>query len=81
MKKKDIEVPKFLIQCQDKKKCCSFRFASLYPSLIMQETCVYSTFVDNDDIPDEMCHVMEWDDHVACSHDPKVIRKMLLQRS
>ncbi len=35
----------------------------------------YSTFVDNDDIPDEMCHVMEWDDHVACSHDPKVIRK------
>ncbi len=41
----------------------------------MQETCVNSTFVDNDDIPDEMCHVMEWDDHVACSHDPKVIRK------
>ncbi len=41
----------------------------------------YSTFVDNDDIPDDMCHVMEWDDHVACSHDPKLFVKMLLQRS
>ncbi len=50
-------------------------FASLYPSLIIARNMCYSTFVDNDDIPDEMCHVMEWDDHVACSHDPKVIRK------
>lgn len=50
-------------------------FASLYPSLIIARNMCYSTFVDNDDIPDEMCHVMEWDDHVACIHDPKVIRK------
>lgn len=50
-------------------------FSSLYPSLIIAKNMDYSTFVDNDDIPDDMCHVMEWDDHVACSHDPKVIRK------
>ncbi len=56
-------------------------FASLYPSLIIARNMCYSTFVDNDDIPDEMCHVMEWDDHVACSHDPKLFVKMLLQRS
>jgi DNA polymerase elongation subunit (family B) len=50
-------------------------FSSLYPSLIIAKNMDYSTFVDNDMIPDEMCHVMKWDDHVACEHDPKVIRK------
>ncbi len=43
-----------------------------YPSLLLRkETCVILLLGYNDDIPDEMCHVMEWDDHVACSHDPK----------
>ena len=39
----------------------------------------FSTLVkDSDDIPDSKCHVMEWSDCVACSHDPKVIRKKKL---
>lgn len=53
-----------------------FDFASLYPTTIIAYNIDYHTWVPNDsDIPDEMCHVMEWSDHISCIHDPKIIRK------
>ena len=47
-------------------------FASLYPSIIIAKNICYST-IASDDYPDDMCHVFEWEDHVGCPHDPKVI--------
>lgn len=55
-----------------------FDFASLYPTTIIAYNIDYSTLVTDDSIPDKDCHVMEWEDHISCSHDPKTIRKMLL---
>jgi len=53
-----------------------FDFASLYPTTIIAYNIDFSTLVnENDDIPDELCHVMEWEDHISCIHDPKIIRK------
>jgi len=49
-------------------------FNSLYPSAIIAYNIDYTTFVVDDKIPDSMCHVMEWEDHIMCKHDPKVIR-------
>ena len=52
-----------------------FDFASLYPTTIIAYNIDYHTWVpDDSDIPDEMCHVLEWDDHQSCEHDPKMIR-------
>ena len=51
-------------------------FASLYPTTIIAYNIDYHTWVpDDSNIPDAMCHVMDWWDHVSCIHDPKVIRK------
>lgn len=48
---------------------------SLYPTTIIAYNIDYHTWVkDDSEIPNSMCHVMEWDDHVGCIHDPKVIR-------
>jgi DNA polymerase elongation subunit (family B) len=56
-----------------------FDFASLYPTTIIAYNIDYHTWVSDDsDIPDEKCHVMHWEDHIGCEHDPKVIRKMEL---
>ena len=52
-----------------------FDFASLYPTTIIAYNIDYSTWVTDENIPDDDCHVMEWEDHVHCIHDPKVIRK------
>jgi DNA polymerase elongation subunit (family B) len=53
-----------------------FDFASLYPTTIIAYNIDYHTWVPPDsNIPDELCHVMEWEDHLGCCHDPKVIRK------
>ena len=56
-----------------------FDFASLYPTTIIAYNIDYHTWVPPDsNIPDHLCHVMEWQDHVGCEHDPKVIRKTQL---
>ena len=59
-------------------KVLPFDFASLYPSTIIAYNIDYSTFVNplntNLFIYDKKCHIIEWEDHVGCSHD-KTIRK------
>ena len=58
-----------------------FDFSSLYPTTIIAYNIDYSTLVsDNDNIPDDKCHVMEWEDHIACGHDPKIVRKTNLSK-
>lgn len=46
-----------------------FDFASLYPSIIMAYNIDYSSYVD-ESIPDEDCHIFDWEEHVNCCHDP-----------
>jgi len=42
-------------------------FASLYPTTMIAFNICYTTLVGDDDpIPDEECHVLEWSDHVRC---------------
>lgn len=43
---------------------------SLYPSVIIAYNIDYSTFVTDTAIPDELCHIIEWAEHVACKHTP-----------
>ena len=58
-----------------------FDFASLYPTTIIAYNIDYHTWVsDESDIPDDKCHVMQWEDHIGCEHDPKIIRKMQLNK-
>jgi DNA polymerase elongation subunit (family B) len=52
----------------------SFDFSSLYPSTMIAFNIDYSTLVLDTTIPDEKCHVVEWSEHVGCSHD-KTVRK------
>jgi len=54
---------------------------SLYPSIIISYNLDYTTCAFDPSIPDELCHVMEWEDHIACKHDPKVIRKVELTKT
>lgn len=51
-----------------------FDFSSLYPSTIIAYNIDYTTLVTDEKIPDDMCHIMEWEDHIMCQHDPKIIR-------
>ncbi len=58
-----------------------FDFASLYPTTIIAYNIDYHTWVkDDSDIPDVLCNVFEWQEHIACCHDPKVIRKFELTK-
>jgi len=50
-------------------KVLSFDFASLYPSIMMAYNIDYSTLVIDDTVPDEDCHVFEWNEHINCVHD------------
>lgn len=51
---------------------------SLYPTTIIAYNIDYSTLVIDDSYPDSKCHVMQWEDHLGCEHDPKVIRRIEL---
>ena len=51
-----------------------FDFASLYPTTIIAYNIDYSTLVQDRHVPDSHCHVIEWEDHLGCCHDPKVQR-------
>lgn len=44
----------------------SFDFSSLYPSTIIAYNIDYSTLVLDEKIPDEKCHIFEWEDHFNC---------------
>jgi len=47
-----------------------FDFASLYPSIMISHNIDFTSLIPKDSpIPDEMCHVIEWDEHVSCEHD------------
>lgn len=52
-----------------------FDFNSLYPTTIIAYNIDYSTLVLDESIPDEKCHVMDWNEHNGCEHDSKMIRK------
>lgn len=45
---------------------------SLYPSLMIAQNICYST-IATDDVPDSDCNIFDWEDHIGCEHDPKII--------
>jgi len=53
----------------------SFDFSSLYPSTIIAYNIDYSTLVVDETIPDDKCHVIEWEEHVNCACDGAEIKK------
>ena len=56
------------------KNVVPFDFQALYPTSIIANNICWSTLVRDEKVPDSMCHVMEWEEHLGCQHDPKVIR-------
>jgi DNA polymerase elongation subunit (family B) len=49
------------------KNVVSFDFASLYPSIIISHNIDYGTLVKpTNDIEDEKCHIIEWEEHFGC---------------
>lgn len=48
------------------KNVVPFDFASLYPTTIIAYNIDYTTWVTDENVPDEKCNVMEWEDHIGC---------------
>ena len=44
----------------------SFDFCSLYPTCIIAYNIDYSTLVKDQSIPDRLCNVVSWNDHIGC---------------
>jgi DNA polymerase elongation subunit (family B) len=56
------------------KNVVSFDFQGLYPTIIKEYNLCTSTLVDAaSPISDDKCIVMEWQDHVNCIHDERLI--------
>lgn len=57
-------------------------FASLYPSIMIAYNIDFKTIITNDknieNVSPEDIQNVEWEDHIACEHDPKVIQIKLL---
>jgi len=52
-------------------------FASLYPSMMITYNICFSTLMkddasSNDDVSDDLCNVLEWDQHTGCEHDTRI---------
>lgn len=52
-----------------------FDFSSLYPTTIIAYNIDYSTLVVDKSLPDKACHIIEWEDHIGCEHDPEKAKK------
>lgn len=60
-------------------------FNSLYPSMSIAYNLSWDTFVNDNTpegkaIPDCDCNIFEWDDHIGCEHDPRIVRKKELDK-
>jgi len=52
-----------------------FDFSSLYPTTIIAYNIDYSSLVIDESVPDDKCHVIEWEDHIGCEHDTEKGKK------
>lgn len=54
-------------------KVVPFDFSSLYPTTIIAYNISWDTLVNDDNIPDDICNVMEWDDHIGCLREGTLV--------
>lgn len=53
------------------RKVATLDFASLYPTtMIARNICLTTLLPEDTDVPDEECHILQWEDHRYCEHDP-----------
>jgi DNA polymerase elongation subunit (family B) len=45
---------------------------SLYPTTIIAYNIDFSTLVTDENVSDDLCHIVEWWDHIGCEHDTTV---------